>query len=432
MSFGFGMGFPRSAPAAGGPSLSLQFAGSTTLDPIITFTRASTATYFDSMGTLTTAAINAPRLDYNPSTLEARGLLIEEARTNSIRNNTMVGAVAGTPGTAPTNWVVQINTTTGLTTQVVGTGTESGITYIDLKVSGTASGAGSLDVFFENASAVAALTGQTWTGSVYTKLQGGSLTGISSPTFRLYEYTSGVVFVTGQVGVIATPTTAGLATQRTSATLTTNGGATVAAIRPLINYVIANGAVIDITLRVGLPQLELGAFATSVIPTSTVALKRAVEFANITNLSPWYNETAYTFFGQALSANAAPANQVVASFSNGDFNNRNQIVRTYLGPGNTKVQAGITLAGATVAAFPGVDWPSNTVVKAAESYTAGQQFFASNGILSAGPTTGTFITATQFTIGARVDGTLQFNGWIQQVGVYPRVLSPAELQAITA
>jgi hypothetical protein len=159
---------------------------------------------------------------------------------------------------------------------------------------------------------------------------------------------------------------------------------------------------------------------------------RAADFANITNLSPWYNEAAYTFFGQALSANAAPANQVVASFSNGDFNNRNQIVRGYLGPGNTKTLAGITLAGATVASFSGVDWPSNTVVKAAESYTAGQQFFASNGILSAGPTTGTFITATQFTIGARVDGALQFNGWIQRITVYPSVLSTTQLQSITA
>ncbi len=39
---------------------------------IITFTRASTATYFDSTGTLQSAAIDSPRLDYNPSTLAAQ------------------------------------------------------------------------------------------------------------------------------------------------------------------------------------------------------------------------------------------------------------------------------------------------------------------------------------------------------------------------
>lgn len=88
MTFGFGMGFPHgTAFAAGGPTLNLQFVGSTTLDPRIFFTRASTGTYFDSAGVLQTAAINTPRFDYNPSTLAAQGLLIEEARTNLVLNS---------------------------------------------------------------------------------------------------------------------------------------------------------------------------------------------------------------------------------------------------------------------------------------------------------------------------------------------------------
>jgi len=82
MTFGFGMGFPRASSAAGGPSLNLQFAGSTTLDPSITFTRASSGSYYNSGGYLQMAGTNVPRLDYNPSTLQPQGLLIEEARTN--------------------------------------------------------------------------------------------------------------------------------------------------------------------------------------------------------------------------------------------------------------------------------------------------------------------------------------------------------------
>ena len=73
-----------------GATLNLDFTTGT-LDPSITFTRASTATYFDVTGTLQTAAINAPRFDYDPVTHAARGLLIEEARTNLLLNSATLG-----------------------------------------------------------------------------------------------------------------------------------------------------------------------------------------------------------------------------------------------------------------------------------------------------------------------------------------------------
>ena len=46
------------------------------------FTRASIGTYFDSTGTLQTAAANTPRFDYDPVTHQPEGILIEESRTN--------------------------------------------------------------------------------------------------------------------------------------------------------------------------------------------------------------------------------------------------------------------------------------------------------------------------------------------------------------
>ena len=63
------------------PALLLDFTTGT-LDSRITFTRSTTGSYYNSAGVLSTAAINAPRFDYNPSTLQAKGLLIEESRTN--------------------------------------------------------------------------------------------------------------------------------------------------------------------------------------------------------------------------------------------------------------------------------------------------------------------------------------------------------------
>jgi hypothetical protein len=57
------------------------------LRDILTFTRSTTATYFDIDGTLQTAAIDEPRIEYDPATGAVRGLLIEESRTNLLLNS---------------------------------------------------------------------------------------------------------------------------------------------------------------------------------------------------------------------------------------------------------------------------------------------------------------------------------------------------------
>ena len=75
------------------PSLTLDFAATGTLDSRITFTRSTTATYYNSSGVLSTAAINAARFTYNPVTLTALGLLNEQSSTNLILYS---GAIGGT------------------------------------------------------------------------------------------------------------------------------------------------------------------------------------------------------------------------------------------------------------------------------------------------------------------------------------------------
>jgi hypothetical protein len=109
------------------PSLLLDFTNTDILDPRITFTRASTATFTGSNGLLQTAAINAPRFDYNPTTLASLGLLIEEQRTNLILNsatlstqNVTVTAVAHTLSFYGTGTVTLSGTSTA--GPLVGTG----------------------------------------------------------------------------------------------------------------------------------------------------------------------------------------------------------------------------------------------------------------------------------------------------------------------
>ena len=70
------------------PSLDLRFADNKSLvdavtgASLVTFTRASSGTYVDSAGVIQTAATNVPRFDHNPTTGESLGLLVEEQRTN--------------------------------------------------------------------------------------------------------------------------------------------------------------------------------------------------------------------------------------------------------------------------------------------------------------------------------------------------------------
>lgn len=68
------------------PALNLNFLEGG-LPPGITFTRASTATYFDSSGVRQIAGTNVPRIDHEPVTGAPRGLLIEGGATNHFDNS---------------------------------------------------------------------------------------------------------------------------------------------------------------------------------------------------------------------------------------------------------------------------------------------------------------------------------------------------------
>jgi hypothetical protein len=63
------------------PVISLDFTTGT-LDPMFTFTRASSATLTNSSGLVEAVGNNIPRFDYDPVTNECLGLLIEEQSTN--------------------------------------------------------------------------------------------------------------------------------------------------------------------------------------------------------------------------------------------------------------------------------------------------------------------------------------------------------------
>jgi hypothetical protein len=246
----------------------------------------------------TTSTINsAPRFDHNPTTGESLGLLVEEARTNSIRNNTGVGAVAGTPGTLPTNWSVAV--ASDLTTNVIGTGISAGVSYIDLQIVGT-SNSTSYIFAFESNSQIAALQNQNWTESLWISHVAGSFANISATSLNIRQSNILGSQVAATVVTFSQPTST---LARVSGTATFSE-VTTAFVTPGFRLTIANGAAIDITLRIGLPQLEQGAFATSVIPTSTTAVTRSADVASISgsNFDGWYRQDEGSFYAETVAA----------------------------------------------------------------------------------------------------------------------------------
>ncbi len=422
-----GLPFDSAGAVAGDINLDLNFVGATSLNSSVTFTRASTATYFDSTGTLQSAAIDAPRFDFNPSTLAAQGLLIEESRTNSIRNNTMQGAVAGTPGTLPTNWNVSGLGT--LTQQVVGTGTVNGINYVDIRLSGTTSTT-QVAIRFDFNNVIAAANGQTWAFSWWQSVVAGSTANLTPQAPSMLFYDAGAGFL-GGIGFTAATfnSTSNFTRQSGSATIAT---ANTAFIQPQINFLFASGAAIDITLRIGLPQLEQGAFATSVIPTTTTALTRAQDRAVVNTISPWYNSVAGTIYAEfSLTLPASGGNQFFTQTSDNSYNNRivNNISSTAF-PNTSTVSGGTSDGFASTAGAV----TANTTVKVAAAYASNDLAISLNGGTVATDNTVTIPSGlTRFDLGS---DHLGFNnvkaGYLRRITYYPTRLSNAQLQAITA
>lgn len=196
------------------------------------------------------------------------GMQTVPTRTNSIRNNSMTGAAPGTPGTNPTNWVIN-NNGTSPTTTIAGTGTEAGIPYIDYRFTGTAN-SGTVDVTFDSTTAIAAGSGQAWFGTTFIYLVGGSTANTSSFILRLRE---GTAVGTQTVLTSATFTvndTTSIVNARRSVNVASTNALTQAVVTRFTAVLAASGAY-DFTVRIGAPQMELGAFASAPILTTSGA-----------------------------------------------------------------------------------------------------------------------------------------------------------------
>jgi hypothetical protein len=392
------------------PTLNISFMSSV-LDPRITFNRASTGTYFDASGVMQTAAVNAPRWDYDPQTLLLRGLLLEEQRENrtlqsaDISNAAWTKASAGGPA-APT--------VTG--NQVVapdGTTTASRVTIPAVSSAGTVS-------FVQQALAAGASVAP-WTFSVYLRGNvGGEQTYICIyDGITDYRVKQRVTLTTSwQRYVVTSPNNLTTATWYTfigtdmrDAGETSTPAATI----------YAWGA-----------QMEQGAFPTSYIPTTGSNLTRAVDLISMP-LGSWFDNTKGTMAFDVIFEGFPTTGLTRIAEITDPLPGTANVVSWYPDTTNARYAQVNIIATVTGSATYAVVMPTVGVVnKTAIAYDGSTRGPAVNGV--AGTKAGGAIAQgmTLLTWANRPLADRPINMWLRNTRFWPRMMSDAEMQSITS
>ncbi len=352
------------------------------------FSRASTAfsTGFD--GLLKSAASGAPRIDYDPVTRERNGILIESSRTNLLLRAQDMSA---------SPWV------TGSTLTLDAIAAPDGSMTADMfTLTGSA---------VPNTYQVVTVTAATaYTLSLWVRL--GTLAAADfKMAFR--DDTAGAFIVTDVVPTIA-PTATGWT--RITYTLTTPAGCTALRVYPFRNSGAPTG-----TFYVWGAQLEAGPFATSYIATAGSTAVRASDSLTLL-LADWGLSQVGTVLVEFFANVPQTANAVAVELLGSGVDNI-QIARNV--GGNGAVLA-VTATVSQMATTSGMTWPVSGAARAAIAWAANDAAWSWMGAIAG--TSGTYAANTGMSQ-LRLFG---MHGYVRRVAYWPRRLTNAELQALTA
>jgi hypothetical protein len=356
-----------------------------------TVVRAGTKWVLNSSGVLSEVANNFPAFEFNTDGTY-RGLLVEPAGTNlalhsrdltqaswTPTNATASRTATGADGTANTGTIV--TATAGNATILQAITSASSARVFGARVR-RRTGTGTVEITQDN--------GSTWTAITLTS------------TYQLFS--------------------------TASQTLT----------NPTVGFRIAtSGDAIDVDFC----QAETGAVSTSPIVTAGSTANRVADSVTLTGASSLIGQSEGTIFveHQPILSTGTPSRQVI-TVSDGTATNRARLVYQSFGsPVRYRLVSSVAQGGSTIyelAEGNAGGLTTGDIERLALAYKNADYATYRNGIAVVGTVSGsgtlTSIASSEIDLGQVQDNTLQLNGWIRSVALFPTRLSNAQLAVLTS
>jgi hypothetical protein len=384
--------------------------GVVSISSLLTCTRSSSGDYYTKAdGTLTTFAANTLRYGTN-------GLLVEEARTNICLQSQTFG----------TTWAVA--TATINANQAAA---PDGTTTADLW---TCDGTSYSSVY---QTGIVVTGSATYTTSVYAKagnqdylsLELRYAAGDTDTTDVVFRLSGAGTVEALDTGVTATITALANGWYLCAMTKTNPGAGTTAIVIVGASQVIGNSgpSTLNGTLYLWGAQIEAGAFATSYIPTTTTSATRAADNVQM-NTSPWFNESAGTFYAANLYATHFDAGR---AFTVQDVVPNPSSYITLIAPRTAGGQ--LYWQRDNEIAATGNILSTNAVNRMAGAYASADLAVAHNGgSLATNTNAGALSGITKLCVGSAGGASSWQNGYIRRLAYFNTRLSNSILQSLTA
>jgi len=411
------------------PTLDLLFAADKSLTaytgPTPSYSRASTGTYLNASGILTTAAVNAPRFDhvYSATSWASKGLLVEEQRTNSVFYSEQFNLWAKSRCNVTANSITAPdgNTTADLLTTSISDAVNEAYVYSNNAPSGQTTVSCSIFVKKGNCD--------------YLRLQIYD-SAFSNGVISKVNISTGAIISTSSIGTGWSVTSADISNYgsgwyRVTLNASKPSGSTTSILFSYSSLVAVN-AVLGDTVYLWGAQIETGSsFPTSYIPTTTAAVTRSADVCQITgtDFSGFWYASEGSLVVQYDRLNVPTSNGVLFAASKVSSPLQN-LIYNFASSGNENLSvynANIDQATFAIGSIPS----AGTSAKIGFCYKVNDFAGTLNGSAVVTDTSGSVTAVEQIGIGYIHGTTANYNGHISRLSYYPVRIPNATLQVLS-